>query len=410
MEVIVSCGCGLDVHQATVVACLLIGEPGRKPRREIRTFTTMTYDLIRLRDWLQTEGCTVVAMEATGVYWKPVYNILEGHFQLILANARHIKAVPGRKTDVKDAEWIADLLRHGLLKASYVPPPPFRELRGLLRYRVKVVKTEVAQRNRIIKLLESANIKLSSVVSDVFGVSGRLMLEALIRGQATPEEMAELAKKRMRVKIPQLKLALDGRLEAHQRELLKIQLARLDQHQVELQELEAKLQTKLEPYAQQMALLDGIPGIDWVVAATIIAEIGVEMQQWPTVEQLTSWSGLCPGQNESGGKRRQAPIRPGNPYLRTALVEAALAAIHDKNSYFREKFYRLKARRGYKRAVIAIAHKLLIASYHVLREQTPYRELGPDYLDRLEPEHLKRNLVRRLQRMGWQVTLEPLRV
>src|SRR6266536_1967880 len=396
MEVLVSRGCGLDVHQATVVACLLTGEPGRLPRKQVKTFSTMTSGLIELRDWLKADGCTAVAMEATGVYWKPVYTILEGHFELVVANARHIKAVPGRKTDVKDAEWIADLLRHGLLQPSYVPPPELRELRSLLRY-------------RIIKLLESANIKISSIVSDVFGVSGRLMLEALKRGHATPEEMAELAQKRMRSKIPLLKLALDGRMEAHHRQLLSLQLDRLDRFEADLRQLNAKLEVKLTPYERQMELLDGIPGIDWVVAATVIAEIGVRMSQWPSVGHLTSWAGLCPGQNESAGKRGKSSVRPGNPYLRSALVEAALAVTREKNCYFREKYYRLKARRGHKRAVVAIAHKILVAIYHVLTSDTPYQELGADYLEKLEPERLTLNLVRRLERLGYRVNLEPNR-
>ncbi|MGH6628188.1 MAG: IS110 family transposase [Burkholderiales bacterium] len=409
MEVLVSRGCGLDVHQATVVGCLLVGEPGTLPRKQVKTFSTMTSTLIELRDWLKSEGCTAVAMEATGVYWKPVYNILEGHFELVVANARHIKAVPGRKTDVKDAEWIADLLRHGLLQPSYVPPPELRELRLLLRYRVKLVNARSAERNRIIKLLESANIKISGIVSDVFGVSGRLMLDALKRGHATPEEMAELAKKRLRSKIPLLKLALDGRMEAHHRQLLSIQLDRLDRFEGDLRQLDAKLEVKLKPYARQMELLDGIPGIDWFVAATIIAEMGIKMSQWPTVGHLTSWAGLCPGQNESAGKRRNSSIRPGNPYLRSALVEAALTVTRGKNCYFREKYYRLKARRGHKRAVVAIAHKILVAIYYVLSSDTAYQELGADYLERLEPERLKLNLVRRLERLGYQVKLEPNR-
>jgi transposase len=349
-------------------------------------------------------------MEATGVYWKPVYNLLEGHFDLVVANARHIKAVPGRKTDVKDAEWIADLLRHGLLRSSYVPPPELRELRALLRYRVKLVNARSGERNRVTKLLESCNIKLSSVASDVFGLSGRLMLDALKRGQASPEEMAELAKGRMRSKLPLLKLALEGRMEDHHRQLLSIQLDRLERLDRDLKQMDAKLESKLKPYERQMELLDGIPGINWVTAATVIAEIGIKMSQWPTVGHLTSWAGLCPGQNESAGKRGKSNIRPGNPYLRSALVEAAIAATCAKDSYFREKYYRLKARRGHKRAVVAVAHKLLIAIYHVLTSDTSYQELGADYLERLEPERLKHNLVRRLERLGYQVSLEPKRV
>jgi transposase len=409
MDVIVSRGCGLDVHQATVVACLLTGEPGALPRKQVKTFSAMTGALLEMREWLKTADCTTVAMEATGVYWKPVYNLLEGHFDLVVANARHIKAVPGRKTDVKDAEWIADLLRHGLLRSSYVPPPELREIRALLRYRVKLVNARSGERNRVTKLLESCNIKLSSVASDVFGLSGRLMLDALKRGQASPEEMAELAKGRMRSKLPLLKLALEGRMEDHHRQLLSIQLDRLERFDRDLKQMDAKLESKLKPYERQMELLDGIPGINWVTAATVIAEIGIKMSQWPTVGHLTSWAGLCPGQNESAGKRGKSNIGPGNPYLRSALVEAAIAATCAKDCYFREKYYRLKARRGHKRAVVAVAHKILIAIYYVLSNETPYQELGADYLERLEPERLKRNLVRRLERLGYQVNLEPNR-
>ena len=409
LPVVLGICCGIDVHKKTLTACLLKTGASGEALQQSRVFRTVTSQLQELAQWLVQEGCRHVAIESTGVYWKPVYNILEGHFELIVANARHIKAVPGRKTDVKDAEWIADLLRHGLLQPSYVPPPELRELRLLLRYRVKLVNARSAERNRIIKLLESANIKLSGVISDPFGVSGRLMLNALKVGAATPEEMAELAQKRMRSKLPLLKLALDGRMEAHHRQLLSIQLDRLDRFDRDLKQMDAKLEAKLKPYARQMELLDDIPGIDWVVGATIIAEMGVKMGQWPTVGHLTSWAGLCPGQNESAGKRGKTSIRPGNPYLRSALVEAALAATREKDCYFREKYYRLKARRGHKRAVVAVAHKLLVAIYHVLSSDTPYRELGADYLERLEPERLKLNLVRRLERLGFQVKLEPRR-
>jgi len=302
MEVIVSRGCGLDVHQATVVACLLTGEPGALPRKQVKTFSAMTGSLIEMRDWLKTADCTAVAMEATGVYWKPVYNLLEGYFDLVVANARHIKAVPGRKTDVKDAEWIADLLRHGLLRSSDVPPPELRELRAWLRYRVKMVHARSGERNRVTKLLESCKIKLSSVASDVFGLSGRLMLDALKRGQATPEEMAELAKGRMRSKLPLLKLALDGRMEDHHRQLLSMQLDRLDRFDRDLKQRDAKLEAKLKPYARQMELLDGIPGVNWVTAAIVIAEIGVKMSQWPTVGHLTSWAGLRPWSERERGE------------------------------------------------------------------------------------------------------------
>ena len=326
METLVERGCGMDVHQATVVACLLIVRKDGKVQKQVRTFGTTTRELLSMREWLLSQGCTHVGMESTGVYWKPVYAILEGAFQIVVANAQHVKKVPGRKTDVKDAEWIADLLCHGLLRQSFVPPKPIRELRDLTRYRRKLVESQSAERNRLLKVLETANIKLSSVATDVFGTSGRLMLRALIEGKTTPEEMAELAKRKLRSKIPQLGLALEGKVEDHHRFLLKLQLDRLERAEGDLAVLEKHIQEKLEPYAAQLALLDEIPGVDWTLAAVIIAELGVDMSVFQSVSQLASWAGVCPGNNESAGKRKSSRIPKGNVYLKTALVEAAHAA------------------------------------------------------------------------------------
>jgi transposase len=405
MPTLVERGCGLDVHQATVVACLLIvGKDGRV-QKQMRTFGTTTRELVNLREWLLSEGCTHLAMESTGVYWKPVYALLEGALQIVVANAQHVKKVPGRKTDVKDAEWLADLLCHGLLRPSFVPPKPIRELRDLTRYRRKLVESQAAERNRLLKLLETANIKLSSVATDVFGVSGRLMLRALIEGKATPQEMAELAKRRLRNKIPELELALEGRVEEHHRFLLKLQLERLESVEKDLETLEQRIHKKLEPYAAQLALLDEIPGVDWTLAAVIIAELGIDMSVFANVSQLTSWAGVCPGNNESAGKRKSSRIPKGNVYLKTALVEAANSAAKAKGTYLRDKFYRLKARRGYKRAAVAIAHKILVAIYHMLSQQVSYNDLGDLYLDKLNKNHLTRNLVHRLERLGYAVTL-----
>jgi transposase len=372
----------------------------------VRTFGTTTRELVGLRAWLLSEGCTHVAMESTGVYWKPVYAILEGAFEIVVANAQHVKKVPGRKTDVKDAEWIADLLCHGLLRSSFVPPPPIRELRDLTRYRRKLVESQTAERNRLLKLLETANIKLSSVATDVFGVSGRLMLEALVKGEASPQEMAELAKRRLREKIPELVPALEGRLEEHHRFLLKLQLDRLKAAEKDLAVLEQRIQEKLKPYAAQVTLLDEIPGVDWTLAAVIIAEMGVDMSVFQNVSQLASWVGVCPGSNESAGKRKSSRIPKGNVYLKTALVEAAQSAARAKGTYLRDKFYRLKARRGYKRAAVAVAHKILVAIYHMLSNQVSYNDLGDLYLDTLNKHQVTRNLVRRLERLGYTVTLE----
>lgn len=407
MQTLVERGCGLDVHQATVVACLLMVLPSGKVRKQMRTFGTTTRELLSLRQWLLSEGCTHVAMESTGVYWKPVYAILEGALEIVIANAQHVKKVPGRKSDVKDAEWLADLLCHGLLRSSFVPPKPIRELRDLTRYRRKLVESQSAERNRLLKLLETANIKLASVACDVFGVSGQLMLKALAEGKASPQEMAELAKRRLRSKIPQLELALEGKVEAHHRFLLKLQLERLQAVEEDLATLEQRIQQKLEPYAVQLTLLQEIPGVDWTLAAVIIAELGVEMSVFQNVSQLASWAGVCPGTNESAGKRKSSRIPKGNVYLKTALVEAANAAYRAKGTYLRDKFYRLKARRGYKRAILAVAHKILVAIYHMLSQQVSYNDLGDLYLDKLNKHHLTRNLIHRLERLGYAVTLTP---
>jgi transposase len=406
MELQIQRGCGLDVHQATVVACLLVVLANGKVKKQIRSFGTTTRELLALRSWLEAEGCTHVAMESTGVYWKPVYAILEGAFELIVANAQHIKNVPGRKTDVKDAEWIADLLLHGMLKASFVPPQPIRELRDLTRYRRKLVESRSDERNRLQRLLETANIKLASVASDVFGVSGMEMLEALAEGKATPAEMAELAKGRLRGKIPQLEPALEGRREEHHRYLLKLQLERMRDLDEDLAEWEARIQEKLQPYPKQLELLTEIPGVDWTLAAVIIAELGVDMKVFGSSGNAASWAGVCPGNHESAGKRRNVRVNKGNVHLKTALVEAAQGASRTKGTYLRDKYYRVKARRGAKRAVVTVGHKILVAAFHILSEQVNYNDLGDLYLDQLNKQHLTRNLVHRLERLGYRVSLE----
>ena len=388
------------------MACLLIVLKNGRVQKQVRTFGTTTRELMGLREWLLSESCTRVAMESTGVYWKPIYAILEGAFEIVVANAQHVKKVPGRKTDVKDAEWIADLLCHGLLRPSFVPPSPIRELRDLTRYRRKLVESRTAERNRLLKLLETANIKLASVATDVFGVSGLLMLHALVEGKATAQEMAELAKKQLRKKIPELELALEGKVEEHHRFLLRVQLRRLRTVEEDLGILEQRIQEKLKPYAAQFTLLQEIPGIDETLAAAIIAELGVDMGVFESVSQLSSWAGVCPGNNESAGKRRSSRIPKGNVYLKTALVEAANSAAKAKGTYLRDKFYRLKARRGYKRAAVAVGHKILVAIYHMLSHQVCYNELGDVYLDNLNKHHVTRNLVNRLERLGYAVTLQ----
>lgn len=407
MEPIVERCCGLDVHQATVVACLLVGSANQRARKEVRSFGTKTRDLMDLRDWLRENGCTHVAMEATGVYWKPVHAVLEDDFEVVVGNAHHIKNVPGRKTDVKDSEWVADLLRHGLIAKSFVPPKPIRELRDLLRYRRKLVESRSAERNRLQKLLETANIKLASVASDVFGVSGMAMLKALVRGDATPAEMAQLAKMKMRKKIPELELALDGKVEEHHRFLLEIQLRRLEEVDTHIAKLDERIDSKLAPYREHHVRLAQIPGVDRVLAAVMIAELGTDMSVFKSAAHLAAWAGVCPGNNESAGKKKQGTARKGNVHLMTALVEAAHGASRKKDSYFKDKFFRLKARRGYLRAAVAIAHKILKAVYVMLSTGTDYRELGATYLDAVDSRRVTGNLVRRLERLGYDVAIAP---
>ncbi len=406
MQVMIERAAGLDVHQETVVACVLIGKPGGRPTKEVRTFRTMTRELEALRDWLLSLGVTHVGMESTGVYWKPVYSVLEGSFELIVGNARHIRNVPGRKTDVKDAEWIADLVRHGLIAKSFVPPPPLRELRELLRYRRKLVESQAAERNRLLKLLETANIKLASVATDVFGVSGRAMLRALIEGTASAEAMADLAKGQLRRRRADLVLALEGRVEEHHRFLLAMQLRRLEAAEEDIAALDRRIDEKLEPYRVPHALLMQIPGVDWVVAAVLIAEIGVDMSVFVSVYHLASWAGVCPGNHQSAGRQKSGRARKGNVHLRTMLVGAAISASRTKGSYLKDKFYRLKARRGGLRAALAIAHKILVAAYHMLAKDADYKDLGEAYLDQLGRTHTVSNLKRRLERLGYRVTLE----
>jgi transposase len=406
MEAIIERCCGLDVHQAVVVACLLVGGAHQKPRREVRTFRTVTRELIALRDWLSAEGCTHVAMESTGVYWKPVYAVLEGAFELVVGNAHHIKNVPGRKTDVKDSEWIADLLRHGLIARSFVPPRPIRELRDLLRYRRKLVHSGASERNRLLGVLESANIKLASVASDVFGVSGMQMLQALVEGKSTPVQMAQLAKRRLRQKLGELELALEGSVQEHHRFLLAMQLRRLKAVNDELELLDQRIDEKLEPYRGQHTLLMTIPGVDRIVAAVLIAELGVDMAVFLTARHVAAWAGVCPGNNESAGKHKNGKARRGNVHLKTALVGAAVAAANTKDTYLRDKYFRLKARRGGLRAAVAVAHKILVAAYHILSTGTPYQELGSAYLDKLDETRTANNLVRRLERLGFTVQIE----
>lgn len=406
METIVERCCGLDVHQAVAVACVLIGEPGKRPRKQVRSFRALSAELAQLRAWLTDEGVTHVAMEATGIYWVPVYAALEGAFDITVGNATHMKNVPGRKTDVKDSEWIADLLRHGLIRKSYVPPEDLRQLRELLRYRVKLVQSRTSERNRLQRLLETANIKLASVMSDLFGASGRAMLNAIVNEGYEPADVAKLARGVLRKKTADLALALDGRIAEHHRFMLRMQLRRLDQLEQDIAAIDGRVDAQLEPYREQFGRLQQIPGVDRVSAATIIAELGVDMRNYPTERHAAAWAGVAPGNHESAGKKKRETTRKGNPHLTTALVQAAVCAARTKGTYLRSKYWRLVPRTGKKRAAMAVAHKILVAAYFMLRDGVDYADLGEAYLDTRNAEATSRALVKRLEAMGYKVTAE----
>jgi transposase len=397
---------GLDVHQKTVVACVLTGAAGSEAKQEKRTFTTVTSDLLKMGDWLGECAVTHVAMESSGVYWKPVWAILEGHLDLTLANAAHIKNVPGRKTDQKDAEWIAELLRHGLIEKSFVPPVAIQDLRELTRYRAQVTGERSAVGNRIRKLLEGANIKLGSVASDVMGVSGQRMLDALVAGESDAARLAELALGQLRKKQVQLEVALDGRVREHHRRLLRLQLANWRFLDRLTEELDVEIDRELGPVREAAKLVETVPGISALTAWNVVAEIGPDMNQFPSAAHLGSWAGLCPGNNESAGKHYSGKTRSGNVWLKRALCQAAWAASHTRDTYFAAQFRRLAAKRGKKRAIIAVAHSLLVVIYTMLKQGKGYLELGADYFEKLHAGDFKRYLVRKLEAQGYKVTLE----
>jgi transposase len=408
MEAIIERVAGLDVHQGSVVACVVIGAAGRRPTKEVRSFGAMRQDLAALRAWLLELGVTHVGMEGTGVYWQPVHAALEGAFTLIVGNASHMRNVPGRKTDVRDAEWIAELVRHGLVRPGFVPPPAVRVLRDLVRHRKALVGTLAAERNRTLKLLESAGIKLAGVMSSVFGVSGMLMLRALVEGTAAPGAMADLAKRRLRRKLDRLALALDGPLAEHQRLLLGMHIRRLEEIGRDIAEVEAAIGAAMRPFASQRALLVTIPGVDALTAAAIIAEIGVDMAAFGTARRLAAWAGLCPANHESAGRQKRRGTRKGDPHLKATLVTAAVCAARTRGgTYLRDKFHRLRARMGAKKAAVAIAHKILVAVFHMLQRAVAFADLGADYLDRLDKHRMARRLVRRLDALGYDVMLRP---
>lgn len=407
MDVVYDRCCGLDVHKQTVVACVLVTPEAGPPAKEVRTFGTMTADLLALADWLGEAGATHVAMESTGVYWKPIWNLLEGQFTLLLVNARHIKAVPGHKTDVKDAEWLADLLRHGLLRGSVVPDRPQRELQELTRYRTSLVQERTAEANRLQKTLEGGNLKLGDVATDILGVSGRRMLQAIVGGECDGAVLAELAQGKLRHKRPALERALRGQIGAHQRFLLGQQLTHIEQLEAAIAAVSAEIAARLHPLAVEQARLETIPGVGPRTAQVLLAELGPDLSRFPSAAHLASWAGMCPGNDESAGKRRSGTTRKGRPALRSALIEAAHAAARSKGTYLAAQYRRIAARRGAKKAAVAVGHSILVSAYHLLRKGENYHELGGAYFDERDRQAVERRLVRRLEALGHKVTLEP---
>ena len=400
--------CGLDVHKETVVACLRLVADG-KVTTEVRTFQTTTADLLRLSAWLAANECTHVAMEATGVYWKPVWHILDdGEFALLLANAAHVKNVPGRKTDVNDATWLAELLAHGLLRASFVPDTQTQEMRTLLRTRKQLVREQSSHVLRVQKTLEDANIKLDSVLSDVMGKSGRAMIEALIAGETNPTKLASLADRRVKGSQDELREALRGRVTKHHRFLLRLHLNQIDALAAAMATIDAQVEESLEPFRTAVELITSIPGIKNLSAHVIVSEIGIDMSRFPSAAHLISWACLCPRNDESAGKRRSNRVRKGAVWLKTTLVQCAWAAVKKKDSYLQAQFFRIRARRGQKKAILAVAASMLTAIYHMLKDGTLYQDLGRNYLDRRSTDQQKKRLVKRLADLGYAVALTPL--
>jgi len=443
MEILHERCAGLDVHKKNVKACFASPAEGGKRKKETRTYLTMTQDLLQMRDWLKEQGCTHIAMEATGVYWKPIYNLLEGDFEILVVNAHHIKTVPGRKTDVKDAEWIADLLSHGLLSASFIPSSPQRELRDLTRYRTKLVEERAREINRIQKTLEDTNLKLGDVVSDVMGKASRLILSALVEGESDPVKLASFALGRVRASQEDLERALTGKVTAHHRFLLGEhlrQIEHLDEAIRRVSEEIARRFTLPEPPAEEdgrshaaseptteasdtppssgvsaplswqeaVRLVDEVTGISEQVAQGLLAEIGINMDQFPSSKHLASWVGMCPGNHESAGKRLSGKTRKGNPYARRLLIQAAHAAGKSKNTYLGAQYRRLANRKGSKKAAVAVGHSILVIIYHLLRDHSSYHDLGGNYFDERDRQVVQKQLIRRLERMGYQVELQPL--
>jgi transposase len=408
MEPLLERCAGLDVHKQTVVACRITPHEQRGWQSEVRTFGTTTAQLLQLADWLQMGEVSHVAMESTGVYWKPIFNLLESQCQILLVNAKHIKQVPGRKTDVKDAEWIAQLLQHGLLKASYVPEAPQRQLRDMVRYRTKLIQERSSEINRVQKVLEDANIKQSSVVSDMMGASARDMLAQLLAGQNDPAALAQLARGRMRTKIAELEQALTGHVSDHHRLMLRLHLDHIDYLSTQITQLEEVIERAIVPFdsGDRIVRLCEIPGVSETTAHIILAELGNDMNRFESAGHAASWAGLTPGKNQSAARNYSSKTIKGNAYLKSALVQAAHTQRRARN-YLGAQYRRLARRRGSKRAAVAVAHSILVIAYHLLRDGTRYRELGDDYFDKHDKAHLERALVRRLEQLGNHVVLNP---
>lgn len=409
MDVLYPRCAGLDVHKDTVVACARVASDGAA-KSEVRSFDTTTAGLLALSAWLAESGCTHVAMEATGVYWKPVWHILsDGEVTLILANAAHVKNVPGRKTDVADAVWLADLLAHGLIRASFVPEAPIQEMRALLRTRKQLVREQASHVQRIQKTLEDANLKLASVLTQIMGVSGRAILQALIDGEDDPDKLLTLVQRGVKAPPERLRAALQGRVTERHRFLLRLHLRHIDALDTAIAEIDAEVNRDLDPFQQAVRQLQTIPGVSDLTAQVIVSEIGIDMSRFPTAGHLISWAGLCPRNDESAGKRRSTRLRKGAPWLKTTVVQCAWAASRKKASYLQAQFQRLRSRRGPKKAICAVAASILTAAYHMLRDGTFYQDLGADHFHRYAPEVQANRLARQIAKLGFKCTLTPAR-